>query len=431
MDSRLFSYQKEGVRFIESADGRAILADDMGLGKTVQALCWAAGRDDIKRVLIVAPANVTYKWKQEIANWTDWRAGIIHGYTARRPPAPVQIASYAVMANRWRDLVGESWDLIIWDECHCLKGPPKKTKRVAAAKKLKATYMLALSGTPFLNRPIELFNTLDIIEPGSWNVWSFGNRYCGGMDHVNGPFRGATNTKGLKNLLRRVMIRRLKVEVRDQLPKLTRTLLPVDINTDEYRAALKDVNRKNALTKVNSIYHIIGIEKAKIAVEWTKDFFDQSELNVKLVIAAHHIDVIDYLRRELAEYGTTFITGDVSQEDRDRRIEAFQTKPRPRVIIINIAGGEGVDLFGKDGIDSSTMLFVERQWGPGPEAQIEGRLDRIGQRSPVSSYYLVANNTYDEEMASLVAEKWKMMDDILDMEDIKTTVMNRLSLQGR
>ena len=426
MDNRLFPYQREAVEFIEAAAGRAILADDMGLGKTIEALCWAAGRDDIKRVLIVAPANVVYKWRREVSSWTDWRSGIIQGYTSRRPPAPVQICSYTVMAHRYQELEREEWDLIIWDEVHALKGPPKKTKRVAAAKRIKAKYMLALSGTPFLNRPIELFNTLDMVEPGHWNLWSYGSRYCGGMDCIDGPFKGVTNVAGLRKMLEGTMIRRLKSELRGQLPPLTRTILPVDINTEEYRSELKGINKKNALVKVNALYHIIGREKAKVAVEWVRDFFESSEPNAKLVLAAHHIDVIQYLTRELQQYGTTWITGDVGQAERAQRIAAFQGKPRPRCIIINTSGGEGVDLYGTDGNDNSTVLFVERQFTPAAESQIEGRLDRIGQGSPVNSYYISAVGTYDEDMAALVESKWKTMDDILDMEKLETTIMEML-----
>ena len=426
MDERLYPYQIEACEFIEAAEGRAILADDMGLGKSVEALVWAKTRPDIKKILIVSPANVTFKWVREVANWMDRGAGIIQGYTARRPRSPILICSYNVMTNRYKELAALDWDLIIWDESHYLKGNPRKTKRVAAAKKLTSKYMLALSGTPFLNRPIELFNTLDMIEPDRWNFWSFFNRYCGGMDYIDGPGRGATNIVGLRKMLEGTMIRRLKSEVRGQLPPLTRVLLPVDIRTEEYKEELRGINKKNALTKVNNLYHIVGREKAKIAVEWAHDFFAQSEPNVKLVLAAHHLDVIQYLRKELAEYGTTWITGDVSQRERDERVQAFQSKPRPRVLAINSAGGEGIDLFGIGDVDSSTIVHTERHWTPAMEAQLEGRLDRIGQRSPVTSYYLSAVGTYDEEIGELVAAKWKTMDDILGMEDIKTTVVEGL-----
>lgn len=425
MDPRLFPYQREAVRFIDRLNGRAILGDDMGLGKTVEALCWAA--DKVERALIVCPANVVYKWRNEVQTWTGWRVGIIEGFTKRRPPTPVQICSYAVMTRRYRELREAEWDLVIWDECHYLKGSPKKVKRVAAAKTIRAPFMLALSGTPFLNRPIELFNTLDMIQPGRWNLWEYGNRYCGGMEHPDGPFRGATRTKGLQNLLKRVMIRRLKSDLRDQLPALMPpVLLPVDIDGREYREALKQINRTNALTTINSLYHIIGREKAKAVVDWVHDFFASVDDSHKIVVAAHHIDVISYLRKELMEYGTTFITGEVTQSQREHRIAAFQSAPRPRVIIINRAGGEGIDLFGKDGITCADLVFVERQWTPALELQLIGRLDRTGQQSPVTAYYLVANGTYDETMAKLVADKWEVMDRILGMEDMKEAVVRTL-----
>jgi len=205
-------------------------------------------------------------------------------------------------------------------------------------------------------------------------------------------------------------------------------LLPIDIHTDEYKKELRSVNKKNVLTKIGSMYHIIGREKAKVAVEWAHDFFAQAEPNVKLVLAAHHLDIIDYLRRELREYGTTWITGDVSQADRDARIDAFQRKPRPRCIIINRSGGEGIDLFGKDGVDASTLLFVERQqFSPAIEGQIEGRLDRVGQGSPVNSYYLVAIGTFDVEIAEIIEKKWQTLDDIIDMEDLRTIIGESLS----
>ena len=36
--TKLFDYQKDGVKQIEKFDGRVLLADEMGLGKTIQAL---------------------------------------------------------------------------------------------------------------------------------------------------------------------------------------------------------------------------------------------------------------------------------------------------------------------------------------------------------------------------------------------------------
>ncbi len=156
MSNELYPFQQEAVEFIDAHDGRAILGDEMGLGKTIEALAWISRHPEIKRVLVVTPANVLYKWKDEVEKWTNKRAGIVGTYRGDIPPArSVLITSYNVMTRRWQEFREWTPDCIIWDESHYLKGYGKKVRRVAAALKLKSKYMLALSGTPFLNMPIE------------------------------------------------------------------------------------------------------------------------------------------------------------------------------------------------------------------------------------------------------------------------------------
>jgi SWI/SNF-related matrix-associated actin-dependent regulator 1 of chromatin subfamily A len=330
------------------------------------------------------------------------------------------------MTKRYKELRALNLDLIIWDEAHYLKGNRKKVKRVAAAFQLRSPFVLFLSGTPFLNRPIELFNMLDMAQPGHWNLGSYGTRYCGGFNYWGGPLQGAMNLGELKSKLQSVMIRRLKRDVLPQLPPLQRVILPADIRTDEYKEALRDINRTNAMTKIMDAWHIIGREKAKVAVEWVKDFFEQSEPTTKLVVYAHHLDVIDYLKQELMEYGSFSIDGRIEPGKRDALTRGFQTGPRPRVAIINRAGGEGVDLFGIDDIDSSTILFVERQWTPALEAQAEGRLDRIGQRNAVTAYYLMAIGTFDEPMDEKIEGKRRILSATMKMEEIETQIRGEI-----
>jgi len=54
----LFHYQKKGVEFIDSKNGRALIADEMGLGKTAQALAWLQLHPEKHPVIIVVPASL-------------------------------------------------------------------------------------------------------------------------------------------------------------------------------------------------------------------------------------------------------------------------------------------------------------------------------------------------------------------------------------
>jgi len=426
-DERLYDFQRTGCQFIESSGGRCIIGDEMGLGKTVMALAWLESQSAIQRVLVVAPANVIHKWKREIDTWTKRHAHIVAGFSTPIPQASVTLVmSYSVMSKRYKELRDFSPELVIWDESHYLKGNRKKVQRVAAALQLKSPYVLFLSGTPFLNRPIELFNMLDMVQPGKWSLGSYGTRYCGGFNYHGGPLQGAMNLSELRSRLKSVMIRRLKRDVLEELPSLQRVLLPADIKTEEYREALIGINRTNAMTKIMDAWHIIGREKAKVAVEWVHDFFEQSEPNVKIVLYAHHLDVVDYLKKELIEYGSFSIDGRLSPERRDALARGFQTGLRPRVVIINKAGGEGIDLFGIGDIESNTLLFVERQWTPALEFQAEGRLDRIGQRVAVTAYYLMAVGTFDEPMDYTINQKRQILSATIDMEQIEMQVQGEI-----
>ena len=431
-DERLYPFQHKGVSFIDSLRGRAILGDEMGLGKTVQALCWAEQKCSRGRIYICAPANVVYKWKEEIKTWTTRKdPKILIGYATAFPKTDTIISSYNVMTNRYKEIrnwLRESSDpaLVIWDEAHYLKGNRKKTKRVAASLRLHSEHALFLTGTPFLNRPIELFNILDMVEPGKWNLGKYGTRYCGGFDYWKGPLKGAENLSELRSKLKSIMIRRLKRDVLKDLPALSRVVLPIDIRTTEYRRALRGINSTTAATKIMDAWHIIGREKAKAAILWVEDFFTQSEDNVKIVIYAHHLDVIQTLVSGLRHHGTVFISGTVSLDKRDIYVRAFQNGTRPRVMVINKAGGEGIDLFGKGKVDSSTILFVERQWTPGLEWQAEGRLDRIGQNSGVIAYYLSAIGTFDVTMAKAITAKEGIIGKVMEVENINLNITKEI-----
>ena len=429
-NEKLYPFQIEAVDFIQQRGGRCILGDEMGLGKTVEALTWVESYKhvlSIRRILVVAPANVLSKWKDEIRTWTTGlKAGIIKGYRSSLPKTAVVICSYNVMTARYKELRNWKPDLIIWDEAHYLKGNRKKTKRVAASLRLNSEYALFLTGTPFLNRPIELFNLLDMVQPGKWNLGSYGIRYCGGFDYWKGPLKGATHLSELRSKLSSIMIRRLKRDVLTELPSLSRIILPVDIRTVEYTKALRGINKKTAATKIMDAWHIIGREKAKVAIEWVEEFFAQSEDTTKIVLYAHHLDVVAALTSGLRHHGCVNITGAVPLDKRELYIRAYQSGARPRVMVINKAGGEGIDLFGKEGVDSSTILFVERQWTPGLEWQAEGRLDRIGQNSGVIAYYLSAIGTFDVPMALAIEDKRAIIDQVIDLEDIELDITNKI-----
>jgi len=59
---------------------------------------------------------------------------------------------------------------------------------------------------------------------------------------------------------------------------------------------------------------------------------------------------------------------------------------------------------------------------PGEVLQAEDRPHRIGQNaSSVNIYYLIANNTIEESIAEIISKKQKVLSQILDGKEIKST----------
>jgi len=422
---KLYPFQAEGVKMLSAMGGRAIIGDQCGLGKTIEALTYAKYLGDkVRQVVVVAPASVLFSWVNECKTWLDdsWDVEVVLSGKEQLPKARVLIMSYDIATIRYHDIIHLRPDLLIMDEATRIKGYKAQRTRAFKQYVIGVPFVLFLSATPFLNRPQELWNMLHTADPVVWNKeFDFYFRYCGMKKNSFGGWdmTGATNQEELAKRLHGVMIRRLKKDVLDQLPALRRVILPVRIDMKEYKKA-KEGRPGNPLAWLNELRQIVGRGKVPVALEWAEDFLEGGD--EKLVIYAHHHDVVNALELGLAKYGVVSVTGLVTDaKERNRRVEAFQNNKSPRVMIISSAGGEGINLY-----QASSLLSVEREWNPAAEEQAEGRLHRIGQNNAVVVYYLAASGTMDAQLAKLVEEKRKVFHEIIGDADIETLVRTQL-----
>jgi SWI/SNF-related matrix-associated actin-dependent regulator 1 of chromatin subfamily A len=121
----------------------------------------------------------------------------------------------------------------------------------------------------------------------------------------------------------------------------------------------------------------------------------------KVILVAHHLDVIEGLRTGLHAYGATTIVGSLSQLERARRVERFQVDPACRVIVLQLhAGGTAITLTA-----AQDVVFVEASTVPGDNAQVADRAHRIGQQGSVLCRYLSVAGSADEAVARILARK--------------------------
>lgn len=423
----LYPFQKEGVAFIDSNDGRVLLADEMGLGKSCQSIAYLNLHPEIRPVVIVCPASLKLNWQNELLKWMKKpKIQILSGEKTYPIHADIVIINYDILPHWLFAIKKFNPKIVIFDESQYMKN--SRAKRTKAGRQLAKTlsHVIALSGTPVINRPIELYTTINIVAPHLYpNFKYFTERYCApkfngfGMD-----YSGCSHIDELhQTLVTTCMLRRLKKDVLKDLPDKTYSFVPMELdNVKEYREAESDfinfvrkqkgqdaaMRAKNAemVTKIETLKQVAVNGKLKNCIEFINDFIETDE---KLVVFATHKFVIETLMQKFSKVAVK-IDGSSTMQERQKSVEDFQTNDKVRLFIGNIqAAGVGVTLTA-----ASNVAFLELAWSPSQMDQATDRCHRIGQKNAVTVYYLLAQNTIEERIAELLDRKRQIVSNILD-----------------
>ncbi len=416
LGGELKPFQRAGVRYV-LAQRRAFLADEQGLGKTVEALA-AIEADGAYPALVVCPASLKLNWLREIARWLPARSARAlrgNGPDAVAPSADITVANYDILVPRLEQLRALDPRALVLDESHHCKNPAaKRTQAVQALANgvSRDGLVLALTGTPVVNRPTELTSQLRIL--GRLQDFGSGARFA---ERFQGP---DAYLRLHWHLRARCFVRRLKADVLPQLPAKTRAVVPVELDNEaEYRLAERDLIawlkaqpldlreldakvaaalRAERLVRLNALKLLAARGKLAAALRWIHDFRCTGE---RLVVFAYHREI---LRAVLERFPAALhVLGEDSAVARDRAVGEFQ---RPdgqgnQLIVCSIeVAGQGITL-----TRSSNVVFLELAWTPAKHDQAEDRCHRIGQHDAVNASYMLAAGTVDETIAELLERK--------------------------
>ena len=150
----------------------ALLADDMGLGKTHQVmglLCLIRDRKPSANFLVVCPRGVLEHWIDLLNTYApDIPVVTFHGPTRSlsdlTKKGVLVLTTYDLLLRSTEELTTCDWEVAAYDEAQRIKNP--RTKAARAARKVPATFRVALTGTPLENRLLELWSVVDLIIPG-------------------------------------------------------------------------------------------------------------------------------------------------------------------------------------------------------------------------------------------------------------------------
>lgn len=199
------AFQIDGVLKIEEFSGRALLADSMGLGKTIQSLMWLdRNLPPDRSAVVVCPASLKWNWEAEA--WKHWRvrAEVLSGSRPSRLPfRRLYVINYDVLGPWITELKRLDPFAVIYDECQALRN--RSTNRTLACKRMAkgVPHLIAVSGTPIENKPIEFWPVLNMLDEAYWEPYSvFGHKYCGAKKTRWGwTYDGASRLKELHKRL--------------------------------------------------------------------------------------------------------------------------------------------------------------------------------------------------------------------------------------
>jgi len=436
LNEKLYTFQREGFKFVIAREGRALISDEMGLGKTVQAIACAL----YYRVkgewplLVICPSALKYYWRDEILKWTTdlkmkldpKRIKIINTRKEPMGKVDIYIMSYTIAARRERQLTNaRRFKVVIVDESHVITNKKSGGRKVFTKILYRAKRCILLSGAPMnlSNRPIEWYAQIDAVRHGEFmGKRNFSVRYCDGH---HGPFGydgvGATHKDELHCLLKeRIMIRRSKSEVLAQLPDKQRTIImmPIEGNeamkqaenkTLEIEAKLSEAISTNEnvsssdLLRVGAMeyYSLTGAAKADPVCEYV---FETARSGEKFLVFCHHGVMMDVLERYIKEEikcAYIRIDGNTTPNQRNKLAKDFQSQAGVKIAILSItAAGVGLTLTA-----ARIVLFAELYWCPSKLLQCEDRVHRIGQKNSVNIYYLLGENTIDQILWPMLKRK--------------------------
>ncbi len=432
----LYPYQKLGVSFFINSNGRALLADEMGTGKTVQSLAYIV-HSKFKRTLVISPASVKFVWAAEVSKWTNLKSFVVDAKTdITLVPYDVEVViiNYDILRKFYNELLKYKWDCLIADEAHYCKAQNSIRSKIVKALAKDIPHILLLSGTPILNRVIEIFNLLNLLDPLVWNNWyKFAIRYAGGQQTYWGfQAKGSSNLDELKQKISKYFLRRTKEEVLSQLPPKVYIDIPMDLPREDrgrYELAennlvkyLKEYKKNKTDKEIVKSLHAEKLVRLNILreVNVMGKLVTTEELIRDIIATEKKVIVFSSFNAPLIELSEEFeeesvlLLGETPVDERQELVRKFQENPDTKIFFSGIkSGGVGLTLTA-----ASNVIFIDRSWVPSDHSQAESRAHRIGQEAQsVNIYTITSRDSIDDFMVRLLKKKQAVIDKVIEGDE--------------
>jgi len=513
----LKDHQKTGSKFL-LVRKKCLLCDDQGVGKSATMIV-AAIESKAKSVLIVCPASVKYTIKRELMYYVDEsEIAVIEGITDKKKSELEELLGYEagksnLKATELRQLAKEKgkWDydkkyiimnydilkefyqipesrskanikiafdnspmlqnkfeLVILDEIHKLSNQTSDRYKIIKdfIKRANPEYIWGISGTPLTNKPINLFNILQIIGSDISNDFEeFVVRYCEGKqipakgeiqkwtnfylnikkkscwydlseiekedlkEYIDKNAKkiwltgGSSNLEELKERIKSIYIRRMKSEM-NMVEKtiLTRNYSLTKLQQEKYENLWEEYQNQEGKTdeireKAEEYKQLIegsvfrqylGLEMVKNTIKLAEEHLEEGE---KVMIVTCYENEMVALKEHFGEKCVTF-SGKSTPKQKQLAEFEFMNDPKKKVFIGQIiACGVGLTLTAATVCILNSFDFV-----PGNVLQVVDRIHRISSTKDVTVYIQLFTDTIFEDIWNTVMKKALIIETVIKKE---------------
>lgn len=453
----LRQFQRDGVSFLLKKR-RAVLADEMGLGKTAQTIftCRSIPLSADEVTVIIAPKTLGRVWKNEFIKWNPLaKVEILTGSRMDKCAKLLMssdtkyfITTYESLDSLMDVLLTKKIKTFVFDEAHKLKNRDAKMHK-AASKLQKAfpkSYCFLLTGTPIMNRAEEMWSILHMMDPeqySSFHQWA--NRHLktdtsyipnkGWITQYNVP----RDPEAFREYASQYILRRLKKDNID-LPDKTFVTHDVELEGDQLKhyESMRDAYYMEwqsaegigqqvtataiiaAITRMKQLALSVDLIRDRDTLDWQhkplhgakiealEELVDEAvSSGQKVVVFSQFAQATIRLANQFKALGykTEVMTGDNTDNQRNDAIERFQDGDAQVFFVGTQVGGVGITL-----TSASVAIFLDLMWTPAMNAQAADRLHRIGQKNPVTIYYIKAVDTIEDYILSILSKKEELFE---------------------
>lgn len=433
-------YQAEAIDFLVDR-GRACLFDEPGLGKCMQSLLSMRELDSDGQLLVVAPGDAIGVWPDEVEKWLGEDAGVWAGVNADLAAldASVVITNYARLPQVFDKK--HLWSGVIFDESQALRNRNTttlfkfvKTVFDNRAYGMRDVPVFFLSGTPIVKSVGDIWPMLHVVDRKRWRgYWPFVQDYAlVWQDQFGWHVEGVGNVTQLWADLDDVVLRRLRKDVQKWLPIRTRQPIRLTMTPKQAKAYYqleKDMmaeiddgslfltpsvlSLETRLRQLLVMPRWLGIEDDGAGVNLLKEV--ATDHNRPFVVYTPFVKPMPMIADALAKASKRqvfLVHGGMGQRFR-QSVEDFKARANAGedpILLSNIKMAKGWDVSRQ----TFECYMLGLEWNEVDMEQAESRLDRDGQVNGVMAYYLLHNDSHDDDALAVLSGKRRLAEVILD-----------------